>query len=255
MRAGSRLGVVGDPAGCRERLGHPATRGAHNDPYIRRARCAWRQWGRRVDSRPLAEGLARPDAVRRPGGAASATGTGSLGRCRRGWKSTTSKRASAAKAEQLLVGAPGEEARRHVLVVVERAFRALLAVVRRRTRRRRTARPGRRIVRDCRQDRGQILVGHVQQAVHREHGVERARREVQVQEVHDVSLDALGPAALDHRRPTGRRRRRRSPAAGSARCPARCPRRSPAAALPAPAAPRTPAARPASTAPWSSPSR
>jgi hypothetical protein len=39
----------------------------------------------------------------------------------------------------------------------------------------------------------------VQQAVHREHGVERAGREVQVQEVHDVSLDALRPAALDHR--------------------------------------------------------
>jgi hypothetical protein len=38
----------------------------------------------------------------------------------------------------------------------------------------------------------QVVVRHVQQAVHREHRVEGARREVKVQEVHHVGLDAGG---------------------------------------------------------------
>jgi hypothetical protein len=98
------------------------------------------------------------------------------------------------EAEQLLVGTPREEARRHVLVVVDRALGTLVRAVYADEEQPAGAqdRP------DRRQDRRQVVVGHVQQAVHREHRVKRAGREVQVQEVHDVGLDALGPAVPDH---------------------------------------------------------
>jgi len=105
------------------------------------------------------------------------------------------------EADQLLVCAPGEEARRHVRVIVDRAFGTLVPAVHADE----EQPTGAQDRSDRRQDGRQVMIGHVEQAVHSEHRVERADREVQVQEVHDMGLDALGTAVLDHhRREVGR---------------------------------------------------
>ena len=99
------------------------------------------------------------------------------------------------KALDLLVGAQGEEPGRLVPVIPGRALVAVAPV---------DAQVKPPAWTQHRADRGQhpgqVRVWHVQQAVQGVDRVERPGREVQMQEVHHVGVEALLPAEADHGR-------------------------------------------------------